>query len=307
MNNVIAKAALCACLLSTAAMAQSDYRFGACSGGYDIYSSGASATAGAMTIPVGTPVQSNAQIAMGQCGREMVLEAQGMSMVLYQDVMDERSYTGSLQAGDGVDREVTLRVGEDRNLRGAIVAKDPNMSVTRPLWFMLTDPQETRFEDCEDDAPEPFTPRGLTAEAAAVTQLLSDQGFVPAEGLSYADYITTDAANPESSQVQMRVSQDGTILPRHEIAVQQLDAESAYCTSDTWLEPAHSILEFKVEYADDDPFVFARQIDIASSRITAQVEGTPTVVGEGALASGMQSAWTGLAPVVSGMSDGVAR
>lgn len=244
---------------------------------------------------------------MGQCGREMVLVADGMAMTLYQDVMDDRSYVGTLNAGDGVTREVTLRVGDDRNLRGALVATDPNISVTRPLWFMLTTPEETRFEGCEDDAETPFSPRGLTLEAVAVTEVLAAQGLTPAEGLSYADYITVDAPDAQSANVRLRVSQDGALLPRPEIAAQQLDPESAYCTGQQYLDPAHQILEVTVQYADDDPFVFARLIDIATSQILAQAEGVPTAAGDAALQSGAANAWATLTPPVNVMTDGVVR
>ena len=62
-----------------------------------------------------------------------------------------------------------------------------------------------------------------------------------------------------------------------------------------------------MEYANDDPFVFARLIDIATSQIVAQAEGVPTATGDAALPSGTANAWAALAPLVTAMTDGVVR
>jgi hypothetical protein len=258
-------------------------------------------------MPVGQPVQTGAIIAVAQCGREMIVTADGISAVLYQEVMDPRSYSGSIEMGDGAARVLTLRVGDDRNLRGAMVASDGNMSVTRPLWFMLTAPSETRFEGCTDDSEGPLSPQGMSAEAAAVVNQLSNMGLSPAEGLEFADYVTTSNPDAQSARVSLRLSLDNAILPRPEVAAEQMDDESAYCLGDERLDPTRQILEIKVEYADDDPFVFVRFIDVETGKILSQAEGVPNIAGEGALQSAITDGWQKLAPAVGQMTDGVLR
>jgi len=288
-------------------LAENSFRYGACNGSYAVHSSGAVAEAAPLSMPVGQPIQSGAEVKMGQCGREMTVMADGLTAVLYQEVMDDRSYSGSIDMGDGAARTLTLRVGDDRNLRGAIVASDSNMSVTRPLWFMLTDATETRFEGCEDDNEEPFAPRGISAEGAVVINQLSSIGITPAGDLDYTDYVTMQSPDAQSARVSLRLSGTNAVLPHPEVAIAQMDSESALCLTDERLDPATSILDLKVEYADDDPFVFLRLIDAGSGKIMSQVEGVPSVAGDGALQSAVADAWQKLAPATGQMTDGVIR
>lgn len=292
---------------SGSATAENSFRNGACNGTYTLHSAGAVGTAGPMTIPVGKPVLTGAQIELGQCGRELVLTADGVTAVLYQEVMNDRIYSGSLDMGDGAKRRLTLTVGDDRNLRGSLVATDGHAQVTRPLWVMLTKPSETRFEGCVDDDEELSAPRGLSHEATVVLNHLSSLGFVPAESLQFEDYVAMKSPDAQSTHVSLRISREGAVLPRPEIAAEQMDDASAYCIGDERLDPARQVLDFKVAYADEDPFVFARIIDIETGKILQQVEGKPAKAGEGALQSAVEDAWLKLSPPLTQMTDGVLR
>lgn len=294
-------------LLSAASTstAQQNLRFLPCNGGYQFHSSGAVATAQGLSVPVGTAQAMAADITMGQCGRELVVTIQGMPVVLNQDVMNERSYSGAINMGDGVARTLSVTVGTDRNLRGELVANDANLTVKRPVWLMLQSPTETRFENCTDDTEEPFAARGLSPEAAAVSQKLAALGLTPAEGLGYGDYLTTVGGQLDDARVQIRLSPENEILPHPEIAFSQLDDASAHCTGSEYVVPTYRYLGIQVNYTDNDVLAFARITDASTSQITAQQEGAPTA-GQGTpLETAISDAWNNLGPEVGQMTNGV--
>lgn len=291
-----------ACLILAASPAMADFRSVPCNGTYAVHSGQPMAQAQGLTMPVGQPLDTGAQVQMGQCGREMVLTIQGRPVVLNQSAMDAAIWSGAIEMGDGVARDVTLRLGADRNLRGALVAQDPNLRVNRPLWVILQTPEETRFDGCAPGSPAAPAPQAMGAEAAAVADLLTARGLVPAQGLGMADYLSVQRGTLDDRTVQLRLSDRGEILPSEAAALAQIDPESAHCLNDTRLIPARTVLEFQVNYAEGDPFVFARTVDIETSRITAQAEGVPQGSGLGsALADGLGK----LAPALGPMSSGV--
>lgn len=294
--------ALLPLLLISATPVHADFRQMPCNGTYAVHSGQPMAQATGLTMPVGQPIDADASLQMGQCGREMVVTIQGLSVVLNQSVMDDSTWSGAMNMGDGVARDLTLSIGADRNLRGALVAQDPNLKVTRPIWMLLTTPTETRFEGCSETDTTERAPQALGAEGVAVADMLTQRGFTPADGLQMSDYLTMHNRRFDAVSVWLRLSYDNQILPSHDAALAQIDPDSAHCLVDSRLIPARTIVDFKVIYAEDDPFVFARTIDIETGRITAQVEGTPTGRDLGsALADGLDALNPGLAPMSSGV------
>jgi hypothetical protein len=172
------------------------------------------------------------------------------------------------------------------------------------MWLMQVSPSETRFEGCVDD-PADVAPKAMTEEASAVASKMAALGLMPSEGLSYADYLTTQPAAADGVQVQIRLSADNEILPRLDVAARQLDPESAYCVGAQYIDPPRRILEFKVNYADDDPFAFARLIEVETSQITSQQEGLPSVGDGTPLQNAIGDSWNKLAPPVGQMTNGV--
>ena len=59
-------------------------------------------------MPVGQPVDADASLQMGQCGREMVVTIQGMSVVLNKSVMNDSTWSGAINMGDGVARNTPM-------------------------------------------------------------------------------------------------------------------------------------------------------------------------------------------------------
>ena len=296
--------ALLPLLLISATPIQADFRQMPCNGTYAVHSGQPTAKATGLTMPVGQPVDADASLQMGQCGREMVVTIQGMSVVLNKSVMNDSTWSGAINMGDGVARDLTLSIGADRNLRGALVAQDPNLKITRPIWMLLTIPAETRFEGCIEADTVERAPQALGAEGVAVADMLTQRGFSPADGLQMSDYLTVLDEQLDDASVQLRLSDDNQILPSEDAALAQIDLESAHCLGDSRLIPARTILEFQVKYAEDDPFVFARTIDIETSRITAQAEGTPKGRDLGsALADGLDALKPDLGPMSSGVTS----
>lgn len=263
--------------------------------------------AGAMSIPVGEAIRTPAQLSMGECGRAMTLTIQGLTATLSQEAMNDRTWSGPIDMGDGVSRTMRLTLDADRNLRGGIVATDGAIRIARPVWLTLDTPAETRFEGCVDEAPPPPSDRGLRPEAAALADAMAERGMTPADDLSLLDYIETSAYSEDHINVRLRLSADGAVLPRLEIALRSLDPESAYCLDERWLDPAVRYLDFKVQSLDGDTFVFARTVDIATSRIEAQAEGAPDTPDVDGLDSALSDAWARLNPEIGPLTDGVSR
>lgn len=287
--------------------AQDSFRFVPCNGGYSAATGQGNMVAGAMSIPVGDAIRTQAELRMGQCGRAMTLTIQGTTVTLYQEAMDDRTWSGPIDMGDGVARDMRLTLDADRNLRGGLVATDGVSRVTRPVWLTLDTPVETRFEGCVDDAPPPPPDRGLRPEAAALANAMAERGMIPADNLSLLDYIETSVRGEESVRVRLRLSMDGAVLPRLDVALRKLDPESAYCLDERWIDPPVRYLDFQVHTVDGDPFVFARTIDIATSRIQAQAEGSPDTHTMDGLNTALSDAWTRLNPEIGPLTDGISR
>lgn len=293
---------LLAVLLISATPAHADFRQMPCNGTYEMHFGQPTAQATGLTMPVGQPIDAGASVQMGQCGREMVVTIQGMSVGLYQSALDERTWSGAIDMGDGVARDLTLSIGADRNMRGELVARDANLTITRPIWMLLSTPNETRFEGCSETDTSERLPQRLGTEGLAVANLLAQRGFTPTDGLQMSDYLTVRDGQLDDASVQLRLSRDNQILPSEGAALAQIDPDSAHCVRDSRLIPAETVLEFQVNYAEGDPFVFARTIEIETSRITAQAEGTPTGRDLGsAIADGLDA----LSPDLGAMSSGV--
>lgn len=287
--------------------AQNGFRFVPCNGGYTAATGRGDMIAGAMSIPVGDAIRTPAQLSMGQCGRAMTLTIQGLTVTLHQEAIDDRTWSGPIDMGDGISRSMRLTLDADRNMRGGLVATDGAIRIARPVWLTLDTPAETRFEGCVDEAAPPPPDRGLRPEAAALANAMAERGMIPADNLSLFDYIDTSASSEDHINVRLRLSTDGAVLPRLEVALQRLDPESAYCLDERWLDPPVRYLDFKVQWVDGDPFVFARTIDIATSRIEAQAEGTPDTPDVDGLDSALSDAWSRLNPELGPLTDGVSR
>jgi hypothetical protein len=292
--------------LAGATWAEPSYRYGPCNGTYGAFSGQPALTAPALSMPVNTALRAPARLDMRQCGREMLVTIADSSAVLYQDVFDERLFEGDIALGDGAQRTLTLRMDDDRNLRGALVAKQGPVTAKRPIWLILDTPSETRFEGCADDAEPALPNRALSEQAAIFSELLAEAGLSPAPGLQFGDYIETRVLSETETRVKIRLSEDGNVLPRPDVAYRQLDQDAAVCLASDRLDAAVRLIEFKVQMVDNDPFVFAREIDATTGVVDVQAEGVRTTGPGEALASGMRDAWAKLGPELGPMTNGVA-
>ena len=125
--------------------------------------------------------------------------------------------------------------------------------------------------------------------------------------MQITDYVETRRVSATETRTTLRLSADGNLLPRAEVAQRQLDPDAAVCLDTDTLEPAAKVIEFKIQMADNDPFVFAREIDAVTGKIEVQVEGIRTTGPSEAVDSGMRDAWGKLEPTLGVMTNGVVQ
>ena len=118
-----------------------------CHGPYTAHIGQGVGTAVGFVMPFGRTMQLPAKVDIAKCGAEISVTLQGQAVALSQGV-DPRDYSGAINLGDGADRVLFLRCGADQNLRGALVAKDSNLRIERPIWLLHggTPPEPVRCD-----------------------------------------------------------------------------------------------------------------------------------------------------------------
>jgi len=106
-----------------------------CHGTYTMHAGQGQGTASGLTMPVGRTMTLPATIENQECGQSLDFAAQGQSVRL-EPTENLGEYSGTINLGDGPMRTIVLVCGEDLNLRGALVARDTNLRIARPLWLI---------------------------------------------------------------------------------------------------------------------------------------------------------------------------
>lgn len=114
-----------------------------CSGAYSAHFSAGLATAQGVAVPVGQFNTAPATVKARDCGARMTVTIGGMPVNMKFDE-EEKSYSGALNGmGDGVKRLLILTCDEDFQMRGQLVAQDPDLKIARAVWLIRKeDPQE---------------------------------------------------------------------------------------------------------------------------------------------------------------------
>ncbi len=114
-----------------------------CNGDYSAHFSAGLATAQGVAVPVGQFNTAPSSVETKDCGARMTVTIGGMPVDM---AFDEESqlYSGVLKGmGDGVNRRLILTCDEDFQMRGQLVAQDPDLQIARAVWLIRKgDPQE---------------------------------------------------------------------------------------------------------------------------------------------------------------------
>ncbi len=106
-----------------------------CVGAFDAHIGQGMGTAVGFAMPFGNYMVSDGLVTAQDCRNTLAFNVQGQTVLLRQEDTP-RSYTGSIDFGDGAVRRLVLQCDEDLNLRGQLVTADQNLRIERPVWLI---------------------------------------------------------------------------------------------------------------------------------------------------------------------------
>lgn len=106
-------------------------------------------TAVGFAMPFGSYMVSDARVTPHDCRNSLSFSVEGQTVLLSQGDAP-RSYTGSLDLGDGAMRTLVLQCDEDLNLRGHLVTADQNLRIERPVWLIRKAQSPADIADCSE-------------------------------------------------------------------------------------------------------------------------------------------------------------
>lgn len=113
-----------------------------CTGAYTAHFSQGLATAQGVAMPVGQFTTVPAYIEVENCGAQMTATIGGIPVPMAFDD-GSQTYSGVLSGmGDGVNRRLVLACDKDFQMRGQLVAQDPNLRIARAAWLIRKEAPE---------------------------------------------------------------------------------------------------------------------------------------------------------------------